>query len=121
MHLALPTLLALSVLAAATPLSPRQGEFHAVGNLYSAGGCTSSSLIFADPIFGAINVCQPLDRNNNVPPIVSYKTLSVDAGCTVSLFYDGACSVPVLGFTAGVNKCVQGTKPFESAIVKCPA
>lgn len=71
-----------AVIAAPSPISPRQVEWHAVGELYSDGGCTSQTFIFGDPIFGAANTCHPLDRNDNVPPIVSYKTVSVDAGCT---------------------------------------
>lgn len=45
-----------------------------------------------------------------------YRWLTV----AVSLFYDAACSQPSNGFTAGVNGCVQGNSPFESAIVRCP-
>ena len=91
MRFTIPTLLALvasTTAVPASPMSPRQGgEFHAVGNLYSAGGCTSQSLIFADPIFGPANVCAPLDRNDNVPPIVSYKTISEDTGCNGESFF----------------------------------
>ncbi|PSN65397.1 hypothetical protein BS50DRAFT_589800 [Corynespora cassiicola Philippines] len=84
------TLVALfSGLASTLPssLQSRQpgGVFVAVGNKYSAGGCTDSSLIFADPIFGNGNVCQPLDRFGDGEPIVSYKTLSVSAGCNGEL------------------------------------
>ena len=75
----LATLLSLTN-AAPSSLSPRQGgSYYAVGDLYSGGGCTN--LIYADPIFAA-NTCVPLDRNNNVPDIISYKTDSASAGCT---------------------------------------
>ena len=83
----LPTF-ALALLAALTSAAPssleaRQGDsFVSVGNKYSGGGCSASTLIFADPIFGNGNVCQPLDRFGTSPPIVSYKTLSVSAGCS---------------------------------------
>lgn len=91
MRFTISTLLALVAGTTAVPtssVSPRQsgGKFHAVGNLYSDGGCTSQSLIFADPIFGPPNLCAPLDRNNNVPPILSYKTISEDTGCTGKYF-----------------------------------
>jgi hypothetical protein len=72
------TLLSLAS-AAPSSLNPRQGSFYAVGQLYSGGGCTN--LIFADPIFTS-NACTPLDRNNNVPDITSYRTSSVAAGCS---------------------------------------
>jgi hypothetical protein len=76
---ALTTLLSLAS-AAPSSLSPRQGgSYYAVGNLYSGGGCTN--LIYGDPIFTA-NTCVPLDRNNNVPDIISYSTVSAAAGCT---------------------------------------
>jgi hypothetical protein len=80
---ALVALVASVVTAApANDLSARQVDWSAVGELYSGGGCTSQSLIFADPIFGAANVCHPLDRFGNQPPIVSYKTVSTSPGCT---------------------------------------
>ena len=79
------TILIFSAFAIAAPNSPiesRQVEWHAVGELYSGGGCTSQSFIFADPIWGAANTCHPLDRSGNVPPITSYKAVSIDSGCT---------------------------------------
>jgi hypothetical protein len=72
----------LAALAAAAPteLESRQGGgFVAVGNKYSAGGCNPNSLIFADPIFGDGNACQPLDRSGTGAPILSYETLSTNA------------------------------------------
>jgi hypothetical protein len=73
------TLLSLAS-AAPSSLTPRQGgAYYSVGELYSGGGCTN--LIFADPIFTS-NACTPLDRNNNVPDITSYKTSRVSAGCS---------------------------------------
>ena len=72
----------LFALAVLTGVQGQGGSFVAVGNQYSGGGCTDSSLTFADPIFGNGNVCQPLDRSGTNPPIVSYKVLSVSAGCS---------------------------------------
>ncbi|KAH7558231.1 hypothetical protein BM1_05503 [Bipolaris maydis] len=81
MHFTAATI-ALSLLAAATasPLSPRQGgAFVAVGLKYSGPGCTDSTLINADPIFGNGNVCQPLDRFDTGVPIRSYKATGLAA------------------------------------------
>jgi hypothetical protein len=76
----------LSALAAAAPsnIDARQpgGYYVSVGNKYSGKGCDPSTLIFADPIFGDGNVCQPLDRFGDGGPINSYETLSVSAGCS---------------------------------------
>jgi hypothetical protein len=69
--------------AAASPLEARQGGvFVAVGLKYSGPGCTASTLINPDPIFGNGNVCQPLDRFNTGVPIRSYSTSSVSEGCS---------------------------------------
>lgn len=79
------TTAALTLLAAVTasPLSPRQGgAFVAVGLKYSGPGCTDSTLINADPIFGNGNVCQPLDRFDTGVPIRSYSTSRVSEGCS---------------------------------------
>jgi hypothetical protein len=80
---------AFAALASAAPaLETRQFDIVAVGNKYNVTGCPSSGLIFADPIFGNGNVCQPLSRPDpNTPPsiptpILSYKTLSTRAGCS---------------------------------------
>ena len=51
------------------------------GYKYSGGGCTDQTLINADPIFGTGNVCQPLNRNEGSPSVVSYKAYSAAAGC----------------------------------------
>jgi hypothetical protein len=86
MFTALSITLALAALASAAPsLDSRQsqgGYFSAVGNKFSGPGCTSQTLIFADPIFGSGNACQALDRSGTGVPIVSYSTLSVSAGCS---------------------------------------
>jgi hypothetical protein len=84
------TTLSFAILAALTSAAPssleaRQGSYVAVGYKYSGPGCTASTLIFADPIFGDGNMCQPLDRFGTSPPIVSYNTTSVTAGCTGKL------------------------------------
>jgi hypothetical protein len=74
-----------AVLAAAAPsgLEARQGGFFvSVGLKYSGPGCVDSTLIFADPIFGNGNVCQPLDRSGTGTPIISYETVSVSPGCS---------------------------------------
>lgn len=71
--------------AAPSTLETRQGSggaYVAVGLKYRAGGCVDSNLIFADPIFGNGNVCQPLARQPDAEPIVSYKTVGTSPGCT---------------------------------------
>ena len=76
-----------------TPLSVRgnteiqsHGSFFAdnssLGYKYSGGGCTEQTVINADPIFGTGNVCQPLNRNEGSPSVVSYKLYSAASGCT---------------------------------------
>jgi len=77
----------LSALTAAAPadIEARQGGyFAAVGYKYSGGGCTSTSLTEADPIFGSGGYCQGLNRfpDANTPPITSYKLSSIAEGCT---------------------------------------
>jgi hypothetical protein len=76
----------LTAMAAAAPaaLEGRQpgAVFVSVGDKFAGPGCTDQTLIFADPIFGNGNQCQPLDRSGNGTPIVSYKTLSVSQGCS---------------------------------------
>jgi hypothetical protein len=76
----------LTAFAAAAPaaLEARQpgAVFVSVGNKYAGPGCTPQTLIFADPIFGTGNRCQPLDRFGDGAPIVSYTTLSVSQGCS---------------------------------------
>lgn len=75
--------LSLAALISTITLATAQGgAFVSVGEKFSSGGCTPSSLIFADPIFGSGNVCQPLDRSGTGAAIVSYRTLSVSAGCS---------------------------------------
>ncbi|KAF1941866.1 hypothetical protein EJ02DRAFT_454703 [Clathrospora elynae] len=111
----------LTALTAAAPstLNTRQsgGDYVSVGNKYSGGGCTPSSLIFADPIFGNGNACQALDRIGGGAPIVSYSTLSVNAGCSVTLYTAPNCGGTA--FSAPVGQCVQGSSPFVSTFVKC--
>ncbi|KAJ5060633.1 hypothetical protein J3E72DRAFT_428230 [Bipolaris maydis] len=109
MHFTAATI-ALSLLAAATasPLSPRQGgAFVAVGLKYSGPGCTDSTLINADPIFGNGNVCQPLDRFDTGVPIRSYMAIYQTADCSGT------------AFLAPVGGCVTGDGPFVSAFVTC--
>jgi hypothetical protein len=67
---------------AAVEVRQSGGAFVSVGDKYSGPGCNPSTLIFADPIFGNGNVCQPLDRFGDGAPIVSYSTLSVSPGCS---------------------------------------
>lgn len=82
--LAFTTLMAFATALPSTPLEARQpgGVYVSVGNKYSGGGCNDGGLIFADPIFGNGNVCQPLKRQANGTPVISYKTLSNSAGCS---------------------------------------
>ena len=79
----------LTSLTTASPtLSPRQGGFFtAVGNKFSGPGCASQSLIFADPIFGTGNACQPLDRSGTGVPILSYETTQTTADCKGTLVF----------------------------------
>jgi hypothetical protein len=82
---ALVALMVTVTSAAPTPtLTARQPgvTWGAVGNLYSGGGCTDSTLIFGDPVWGDSNVCHPVDRFGDLPPIVSYKPTEVNSGCT---------------------------------------
>lgn len=115
MHFTAATI-ALSLLAAATasPLSPRQGgAFVAVGLKYSGPGCTDSTLINADPIFGNGNVCQPLDRFDTGVPIRSYSTSRVSEGCSgklsFSLFFEGL-DMGVWGVMSDWRKEERGKK-----------
>ncbi|KAH9859380.1 hypothetical protein IAQ61_011161 [Plenodomus lingam] len=93
------------------------GSFVSVGNKYSGPGCTDSTLIFADPIFGNGNVCQVLDRSGTNPPIISYITLSAAAGCSVTLYTGADCSGTA--YSALVGGCVTGSAPFVSTYVTC--
>ncbi|KAH9882451.1 hypothetical protein J1614_000687 [Plenodomus biglobosus] len=137
------TLLATIATAAPPALDARQsgGYYVAVGNWYSGPGCTASTLIFADPIFGNGNVCQPLDRSGTNPPIVSYSTVGVAAGCSgkssyamndavflsegghrlivgvVTLYTGAGCSGTA--YSAPVGGCVTGSGPFVSTYVTC--
>lgn len=89
MRFTISTLFALSAFAIAAPTSSvetRQVEWHAVGEIYTGGGCTAQSLVYADPIWGPANRCQKLDRNDQIGPILSYKAVSVGAGCTGEWF-----------------------------------
>lgn len=116
----LSTALLATIATAAPPaLDARQsgGYYVAVGNWYSGPGCTASNLIFADPIFGNGNVCQPLDRSGTNPPIVSYSTVGVAAGCSVMLYTGAGCSGTA--YSAPVGGCVTGSGPFVSTYVTC--
>jgi hypothetical protein len=79
----------LSAVATAAPaLEARQGGFFvSVGNKFSGKGCTPQTLIFADPIFGTGNSCQPLDRSGTSVPILSYQTTQTTADCKGKLFF----------------------------------
>ncbi|KAH3920707.1 hypothetical protein HBI56_012830 [Parastagonospora nodorum] len=116
------TIALLTALAAASPaaLSARQGGyFVSVGNKYSGKGCNPNQLIFADPIFGNGNVCQPLDRFGDGGAINSYETLSVSAGCSVEIYTGPDCTGTA--FSAPVGGCVTGNSAFVSTFVTCPS
>ncbi|KAF2199150.1 hypothetical protein GQ43DRAFT_442728 [Delitschia confertaspora ATCC 74209] len=98
-------------------VSAQGGSFIAVGNQYHSGGCDPSALTFADPIFGSGNVCQVLDRAGTNPPIISYKTVQLNAGCKVNLYTGDNCSGT--RFDAPLNNCVTGSSPFISVNVTC--
>ncbi|KAF2852131.1 hypothetical protein T440DRAFT_467370 [Plenodomus tracheiphilus IPT5] len=112
-------LLTALTLAAPSSLDARQsgGSYVSVGYKYSGPGCTDSSLIFVDPIFGNGNVCQALDRFGDNPPIVSYSTFRVAAGCSVTLYTGVDCTGTAYLSPAG--GCVTGNAPFVSAFVTC--
>ncbi|ORY16301.1 hypothetical protein BCR34DRAFT_476501 [Clohesyomyces aquaticus] len=90
---AILSLLAALGSAAPADLEARQGgSYYAVGEHYKGGGCTSGSLIFADPIY-IENACTPLDRFGTEPDIVSYKLLSVSAGCHGKFNRQSSCGM----------------------------
>lgn len=69
--------------AAALAQAPGDPDFYStVAELYNGPDCAADKLIFADPIFGTGGICQPLDRNNNVPEIISYKVTTQYPGCS---------------------------------------
>ncbi|KAH7381247.1 hypothetical protein DE146DRAFT_760683 [Phaeosphaeria sp. MPI-PUGE-AT-0046c] len=116
--------IALAVLAAfataAPSLSPRQGgTFVAVGNKYSKTGCAQGDLIFADPIFGNGNQCQPLDRSGTGPKIFSFNTTAVNSGCKVQLYTGAGCTGTE--YDAPLNQCVATNQAlgFVSTNVIC--
>lgn len=133
------TIALLTALAAASPatLSARQGGYLvSVGNKYSGKGCNPNQLIFADPIFGNGNICQPLDRFGDGGAINSYETLSVSAGCsgrllccvctgrrlmiaTVEIYTGPDCTGTA--FSVPVGGCVTGNSAFVSTFVTCPS
>ncbi|CAJ2505822.1 Uu.00g132160.m01.CDS01 [Anthostomella pinea] len=92
--------------------------YNTVAEIYSGPDCAVDSFVWADPIFGRGGVCQPLDRNNNTPDILSYRPTAIYPDCTVTLYTDSECqSTP---YTAVVGECVQAGVPLVSAFVQCP-
>ncbi|KAF2112841.1 hypothetical protein BDV96DRAFT_549457 [Lophiotrema nucula] len=122
MQFTIPALFAaFTAFAAAAPapaLDTRQGGyFAAAGYKYSGGGCNPNQLIYADPIFGPGNICQPLDRSGTGAPILSYKTYEAAAGCSVALYSTSDCTGTK--YSAPVNGCVTGNAPFVSVFITC--
>lgn len=73
--------IAIAFLASAVHALPQSGSpFFAVGNKYSGGGCTDSTLIFADPVFSPEGLCQPLNRSPG-QNVVSYKRIDSITRC----------------------------------------
>lgn len=128
-------LLAALTTAAPAPEPQSQGGYYsAVGYKYSGPGCTTQTLIFADPIFGDGNVCQALSRQPDSASIVSYSTVSVAAGCSgesrdferhgleltrdvVALYTTADCSGTA--YLAPEGGCVTGSAPFVSTFITC--
>lgn len=61
------------------------GFYNTVAEIYSGRDCNADSFVWADPIFGRGGMCQPLDRNNNTPDIISYKVTDQYPGCSGKL------------------------------------
>ncbi|KAK8011410.1 hypothetical protein PG990_010375 [Apiospora arundinis] len=110
--------LGLVLSAAAGPFDP--DFYNTVAEIYSGDGCTESSLVWADPIFGRGGHCQPLDRNNNTPDILSYKVTYNFPECHATLYTDDKCLTEA--FPAIINTCLRapGSTPFVAAVVECP-
>ncbi|KAK8106343.1 hypothetical protein PG999_009702 [Apiospora kogelbergensis] len=94
--------------------------YNTVANIYSGDGCAESSLVWADPIFGRGGHCQPLDRNNNTPDILSYMVTYNFPECHATLYADDNCLTEA--FPAIIGACLQAPhgKPFVAAVVECP-
>ncbi|KAI1777342.1 hypothetical protein F4818DRAFT_345510 [Hypoxylon cercidicola] len=117
----LPTLIFTSLSAAVVVIAESPGDpdfYNTVAEIYSGPDCVEDSFVWADPIFGRGGSCQPLDRHDNTPDILSYKATSIYTDCVVSLYTDSECySTP---YTVDVDECVQAGIPFVSAFVQCP-
>ncbi|KAI0377779.1 hypothetical protein F5Y04DRAFT_172884 [Hypomontagnella monticulosa] len=110
---------ALSVAAVATAASPGDPDFYnTVADIYSGPDCGQESFVWADPIFGRGGSCQPLDRHDNTPDILSYRPTTIYPDCVVTLYTDSECNSTA--YPAELNDCVQAGIPFVSAFVKCP-
>jgi len=89
----------LSTMAFANPLpqGPNDpGFYNTVAEIYSGPNCGADSFVWADPIFGRGGMCQPLDRNNNTPDIVSYKVVDQYPGCSGKFILPTSPSIPSL-------------------------
>ncbi|KAF2179714.1 hypothetical protein K469DRAFT_716064 [Zopfia rhizophila CBS 207.26] len=76
-------LVLLAVAGLATAQGPNDpGFYNTVAEIHSGPDCLESNLVWLDPIFGRGNMCQPLDRNNNTPDIISYKVTYNYEGCS---------------------------------------
>ncbi|OTB00921.1 hypothetical protein M426DRAFT_26145 [Hypoxylon sp. CI-4A] len=74
------------ILSATGTLSTEQAPgdpdfYNTVAEIYSGPACGNETFVWADPIFGLGGRCQPLDRNDNTPDILSYKPTSIYPEC----------------------------------------
>lgn len=73
---------ALSVATVVTASSPGDPDFYnTVADIYSGPDCGQESFVWADPIFGRGGSCQPLDRHDNTPDILSYRPTTIYPDC----------------------------------------
>ncbi|KAI1208526.1 uncharacterized protein F4807DRAFT_429961 [Annulohypoxylon truncatum] len=110
---------ALSTAAAVITAGPGDPDFYnTVAEIFSGPDCSNETFVWADPIFGRGGRCQPLDRQDNTPDILSYKPTTIYPDCIVNLYTDSDCDSDP--YSAEVDQCVQAGIPFISAFVKCP-
>ncbi|KAI1141851.1 hypothetical protein F5Y05DRAFT_275182 [Hypoxylon sp. FL0543] len=111
--------LALSTAVGVSASSPGDPDFYnTVADIFSGPDCGNETFVWADPIFGRGGACQPLDRHDNTPDILSYRPTSIYPECVVNLYTDSECQS--IAYLAEVDQCVQAGIPLISALVQCP-
>ncbi|KAI0120429.1 hypothetical protein F4776DRAFT_665562 [Hypoxylon sp. NC0597] len=111
--------LAFSAATFVTASSPGDPDFYnTVADIFSGPDCGNDTFVWADPIFGRGGNCQPLDRHDNTPDILSYRPTTIYPDCIVNLYTDSECQSSA--YLAEVDQCVQAGIPFISAFVQCP-